>query len=177
VGCALRHTHLADAAEPDGDHTEFVLAACSIDAAQSIELLHKAYRAFGDELLAKLHPASDQSAIRAALPSKLRYSDRTLTELLPSARLMLYTYSVVPYEALAAGVPPVFVRSDSRIDLDQLDPSPAIRWVARTPEELRAVSAQIDSLPDRAAWKRRAAEVVRAALAPVTPDCIEQFLN
>ncbi|MGH2891792.1 MAG: hypothetical protein ACRDPM_00795, partial [Solirubrobacteraceae bacterium] len=177
TGCALRHPHLQDAPEPRTGHREgFVLAAGSIDAGQSIELLRKASAAFGDELVASLHPASDARRIRAALPADLRYSDEPLSELLGRARLMLYTYSVVPYEALAAGTPPVFVRSESMLDLDQLEPSPDVRWVARTPEDLRRVAGEIAAMPDRGEWERRAREVVSTAFAPVGPDCLEQFL-
>ena len=176
TGCALRHPHLWDAPASTARHEEFVLAAGSIDTGQSIELLRKASAAFGDELVARLHPASDTRRIRAALPSSVRYSDEPLSELLGRARMMLYTYSVVPYEALAACTPPVFVRSESMLDLDQLEPSPDVRWVARTPEDLRRVAAEIASMPDRPGWESRAGEVVRAALAPGDPSCLEPFL-
>jgi hypothetical protein len=91
--------------------------------------------------------------------------------------MMLYTYSVVPYEALAVGVPPVFVRSEALLDLDQLEHTPDVRWVARTPAELRAVANEIESMPGRAAWERRASDVVRLALAPVGSACLDQFLR
>ena len=175
-GCALRHAHLSEGGPARSAPRDFVLAACSIDAAQSIELLRKASSAFGDDLVVRLHPASNARAIRAALPSGIRYADEPLTDLLPRARLMLYTYSVVPYEALAARTPPVFVRSEAMLDLDQLEPTPDVRWVARTPAELRAVAAEIASAPDREAWEKRAREVVRAALAPISPECVEGFL-
>jgi hypothetical protein len=175
VGCALRHTQLLDR-HHDRDQGGFVLAAGSIDTAQSIELLRKASTAFGQELVARLHPASNARAIRAALSSGIRYADEPLDELLERARMMLYTYSVVPYEALAASVPPVFVRSESMLDLDQLEPTADVRWVARTPEELQKVAREIEALPDRAGWERRAREVVQAALAPVRPGCVEPFL-
>ncbi len=176
TGCALRHVHLWDAPASTTRHEGFVLAAGSIDTGQSIELLRKASAAFGDELLARLHPASDARRIRAALPSYVRYSDEPLSELLGRARMMLYTYSVVPYEALAAGTPPVFVRSESMLDLDQLEPSPDVRWVARTPEDLRQVAAEIASMPDRSEWERPRSRRREAALAPGGPGCLEQFL-
>jgi hypothetical protein len=176
TGCALRHPHLWDAPVSVARRQEFVLAAGSIDSGQSIELLRKASAAFGDELLARLHPASDARRIRAALPSGVRFSDEPLSELLGRAWMMLYTYSVVAYEALAAGTPPVFVRSESMLDLDQLEPSPDVRWVARTPEDLRRVAAEIASMPDRPGWECRAREVVSGALAPGGPACLDQFL-
>jgi hypothetical protein len=176
VGCALRHADMAVGESPPDPDPSFILAACSIDAAQSIELLRKASSAFGDQLVARLHPASDARAIRAAVPG-VRFAGESLTELLPRARMMLYTYSVVAYEALAAGVPPVFVRSESMLDADQLDPTPDVRWVARTPAELRAVAGQIEALPDRGVWTLRAHEVVRSALKPVTGECVDAFLS
>jgi hypothetical protein len=176
VGCALRHGDLAFGPQVEHGADGLVLAAGSIDAAQTIELMRKGFDAFGQELVVKLHPASDTRAIRAALPGALRYADQPLAQLLPKADLMLYTYSVTPYEALAACVPPVFVRSEAMLDLDQLEPTPDVRWVARTPAELRAVALQIRSMPDRAAWERRAHEVLRAALAPVESGCVEPFL-
>jgi hypothetical protein len=175
AGCALRHPDLATGEHPVADRA-FVLAACSIDTAQSIELLRKAWAAFGSEFVARLHPASDAATIRAAVPSEVRFAPEPLSELLPHAKLMLYTYSVVPYEALAAGTPPVFVQSESMLDLDQLEPTPDVRWVARTPENLRAVADEIAAMPAREAWERRARDVVRAALAPPGPDCVERFL-
>lgn len=177
VGCALRHADQNPVPRAASGDEGFVLAAGSIDVAQSIEMIRKGAAAFGDTLLARLHPASDARAIRAALPPGIRYSDEPLGALLPRARLMLYTYSVVPYEALAAGVPPIFVRSEVMLDLDQLDPTPDVRWVARTTEELRAASRRIESMPDRPAWERRARQVVASALAPIRPGCVEPFLS
>jgi hypothetical protein len=176
TGCALRHPHLRDVAVRGARRAEFVLAAGSIDAGQTIELLRKASAAFGDDLVARLHPASDARRIRAAIPDSVRYSDEPLSTLLGRADVMLYTYSVVPYEALGAGTPPVFVRSESMLDLDQLEPSPDVRWVARTPAELRAVAAEIAAMPDPAGWERRAREVVNRAFAPLGSSCLDQFL-
>jgi hypothetical protein len=176
VGCALRHTHLAFNANRRSRAERFILAAGSIDANQTIELLRKAATAFGDQVLARLHPASNVRAIKAAVPATMRFAQEPLTELLPHAKLMLYTYSVVPYEALAAGTPPVFVRSETMLDLDQLDPTPDVRWVARTVGELRAVAREIGALRDRSVWELRAREVALAALAPVGSGCVDCFL-
>lgn len=87
---------------------------------------------------------------------------------------MLYTYSVVPYEALAAGVPPIFVRSETFLDLDQLEPTPEVRLIGRTPDELRDADREARVLG--ADWRARAREVVRDALAPAEPGCVEAFL-
>lgn len=176
TGCALRHPHLSDVPAAAARRKGFVLAAGSIDAGQTIELLGKAWAAFGDQLVARLHPASEARRIRAAVPHGVRFSEEPLSELLNRARMMLYTYSVVPYEALAAGTPPVFVRSESMLDMDQLEPSPDVRWVARTPEDLRRVASEIAAMRDPAGWERRAREVVGTAFAPVNAGCLDQFL-
>lgn len=173
VGCALRHTQLHEIEQrPVADG--FVLAAGTIDAAQTIELVTVAHAAFGDDLTVKLHPACDVAAVRAAAPPGVSYDDRPISLLLGQARAMLYSYSVVAYEALAAGVPPVFVPSETYLDLDQLEPFPELRQVARTPEELRTAVARCGELGDD--WREGAREAVAQALAPPGPECVEAFL-
>jgi hypothetical protein len=92
---------------------------------------------------------------------------------------MLYTYSVVAYEALAAAVPPVFVRSEVLLDLDQLEPFAQLRWRARGAAELRAAAAEIRALRGaaRAEWAGRARAAARAALAPCGEDAVAPFLD
>jgi surface carbohydrate biosynthesis protein (TIGR04326 family) len=173
VGCALRHDYLAEI-EPRERAEGYVLAAGTIDAAQTIELVETAHAAFGDDLVVKLHPAVDAARVRAAVSAPVRYEDRPIGELLGEARAMLYSYSVVAYEALAAGVPPVFVQSETYPDLDQLEPTPGLRQVARTPEELREAVRRTGELGPE--WREQARAAVADALAPPGPGCVEAFL-
>jgi hypothetical protein len=122
----------------------------------------------------KLHPAVDAARVRAAVQAPVSFAERPIGELLREARAMLYTYSVVAYEALAAGVPPIFVQSETFLDLDQLEPSPEVRLVARTPEELREADRRAAQLGPE--WRARAREVVKEALAPRDAACVEAFL-
>jgi hypothetical protein len=123
----------------------------------------------------KLHPAVDRETLERWLPG-LRPVDLSIGELLRDADAMLYGYSVVCYEALAAGVPAVFVRSETFLDLDQLEPYPELRRPARTPEEIRAaVQAAIDERDDD--WVRRARDAVAEALAPVRGECVRPFVD
>lgn len=180
VGCALRHGYLYEAGElraPPSREPAFVLAAGSIDAGQTAEMVSIAQRAFGDELLVKLHPSCDAGAVRRALPAGVRFSEQPIGELLPRARAMIYTYSIVPYEALAAGVPPIFFRSQSLLDLDQLEPAPDVRWTAATAEELREALGEAEGAAGSAAWRERARAVVTEALAPGGPACADAFLG
>ena len=178
TGCALRHDGFARSPNADraasGDRA---LVAGSIDVPQTVELVEVALAAFGDRAVVKLHPACDAAAIRAACPSA-RYDDRPLGEQLAEAALLLYTYSSVAYDALAARVPPVFVRSETYLDLDQLEPFPGVGWSARGPQELRAAAQEIAALDAdaRAAWERRAAQALDDALAPCGADAVAAFL-
>jgi hypothetical protein len=177
VGCALRHaTSAAGAPGLEPEERSCVLVAGSIDAAQTIELVTAAREAFGDDIVVKLHPLVDAARVRKSVRVRVRYEDRPIAELLRHARAMLYTYSVVPYEALMAGVPPIFFQSEVLLDLDQLDPTPDVRWTGRTPDELRAALAAAEAAAGSAEWQERARVVVREALTPITPGCLEAFL-
>ncbi len=175
VGCALRHEGLD--ARPASDRSGPVVAAGSIDASQTIELIEAAHAAFGDALVAKLHPASEVERIRREVRADVRYDERPISELLEHARAMLYTYSIVPYEALAAGVPPIFFRSETLLDLDQLEPTPDVRWVGRTTNELRAALTAGEAAAATSEWQDRALTVLADALRQPGPDCVAAFLG
>lgn len=191
TGCALRHADLLErpVAEraPGRDGPFRVLAATSIDPAQSIELIEKAITAFGGneryEVEIKLHPAVDAARVRSQTrgvqaAGNARFVEEPIPALLGRADLMLYAYSVVCYEALAQGVPAVFVQAETFLDLDQLEPFPDLRRVARTPEQLRAHAEEVAgwSSDEHAAWTERARAAVREALAPLHPACVAAFL-
>ena len=192
VGCALRHEYLWSdrlAPEPplEGDPVR-VLVATSIDSGQSVELIESALAAFGGvdgyRLIVKLHPAVDDRTVRALLGAEARRADvrfdgRPMPELLRRADVLLYKYTVVCYEALAHGVPCVFVMSETGLDLDQLEPFPELRRAARTTAELRAAVAELTTMSgsERAAWEERARDAVHASLAPVSAGCATSFLS
>lgn len=181
-GCALRHAGIHDAAPaPAHDGPLRVLVATSIDEAQSVEQVAKAVEAFaGDErfeLTVKCHPSVDAERVRALAGADARFSTEPIGELIARSDAMLYTYTVVCYEALAQGVPCVFVKSDTFIDLDQLEPFPDLRRAARTPEELREAVLDARSVAADEGWRERARAAVREAFAPVEGDCAAPFLD
>jgi hypothetical protein len=106
---------------------------------------------------------------------EVRFDERPFPVLLGEARALLYTYSSVPYEALLAGVPPVFVRSQVLLDLDQLDPSPEVRWAGRTAGELRVAVAEAEGAVAGDVWRRAARKAAGAALRTPAAGCIEAF--
>lgn len=182
-GCALRHAYLADV-KPGDRGTRRVLVAASIDAGQSFEIIDKAARAFADgryEVVVKLHPAVDRDVLDPLLEGigGLVYEKRPIGELLREVDAMLYGYSVVCYEALAAGVQPVFVRSETFLDLDQLEPFEELRCPARTPQEIcAAVDAALARTPEEySVWLAKATAAVQQALGPIGPGCVTPFID
>jgi hypothetical protein len=191
TGCALRHAYLWRMPEPQSSapgEKLSVLVATDAAFGQAVELADKALLAFGGdsryEVVVKFHPLLVEDEARSALgelayASNARFSRQPMADLLATADMLLYTYTIVCYEALAHGVPPVFVRAETVVDLDQLEPYTDLRWEARTPKELRRVAAEIAGLDAerRAEWRRRARAAAMEALAPVDAKCIDRFLD
>jgi hypothetical protein len=189
AGCAIRYAHLFEPGEGPPAREPgrpVVLVATELTFDRSVELVVKAVEAFGTDgawqLAVKCHPMVGTEVVEAFVRDATGvdgiYLDRPFRELLLSADILLYTYSSVCYDALAAGVPPVFVRAETDLDLDQLEPFTDLRWTGRTAAELLAAACAILDLepPELAAWRVRAQEAVRATLAPITPECVEAFL-
>lgn len=185
TGCALRHAYLWNASpglpKPRGERLR-VLAATELALGPSVELVDKAIAAFAAddrfELAVKPHPLRPRSEIVGVLGERaaaVRFEERPTLELLAEMDILLYTYSAVGYEAFSLGVPPVFVRAESRLDLDQLEYARDLRWEGRTPEELRAAAEEIATI-DLGAWRERARAAALAALSPASAECVEAFL-
>lgn len=187
-GCALRHEYLTQPPPlrkgVEGGPLR-ILAATSIHEGDAVELIERAVEAFGrsDEfhLVIKCHPVVDERRVRDSLGElghEAHFTHRPISKLLPEVDAVLYTYTVVAYEALAYGVPPVHVKPESLYPLDQLEGATDVRWEARTSEELvRAVRAATGLDADAyARWRDRADATVRRALEPMTSSCVEAFL-
>ena len=189
VGCALRHADLwqrpphVDRAARDAFR---VLVATDGTLGHAAELVEKASAALGgDERYAvtvKCHPLVPEERVRSMLSGALThdnvsFSSAPIAELLTLADVLLYTHSVVCYEALAQGVPPVFVQSENVVDLDQLEPFPELRLEARTPDEIRLAVAQHTALSndELSAWRIEARAAAASALAPVSAACTDAF--
>jgi hypothetical protein len=187
-GCAIRHASLWDAAastsrpRTPGDHLR-VLVATDGALGAAVELIRKAFDAIAIderfEIVVKCHPNLDAERVRAlAGGPPTAYSNEPIQQLLQHVDAMLYTYSVVAYEALALGVPPVFVRAETALDLDQLEPFRELRQEARTPTEIHACLEAIATSDPSAleSWRVLARDAAKRALAPVDDRCIEAFL-
>lgn len=194
AGCALRHTYLWKE-QPERNYinnnkedvTVNILVATAIGFGDSVELITKAAEAFGGnydyKIIIKCHPLVNIDAIKIYLGSLLSYDNISFANepidlLLQSADILLYTYTTVCYEALQMGVAPIFVRSETFVNLDKLDIAPDVRWVATTPEDLNNVIRSIRCMTNekRLAWITQAQKVVKVSLAPNSPDCINAFI-
>jgi hypothetical protein len=192
-GCALRHTYLWDSSDPDSicrskkTGPNRILVATSIGLGDSVELASKAALAFGGnsdyEILVKCHPMVDVNRVKTYLGShtdfqNLAFVSESIDRLLPCADILLYTYTSICFEALRFGVFPICVRSENFLNLDPLDAAPSVRRVATTPEEIRKeVEGCIGmSAEERLNYENQAKGILKAALAPVTPSCIDSFI-
>jgi hypothetical protein len=191
-GCALRHAYVHERLEaspvrPPGGGSRRLLVATGIGFAESVELVEKAVQAFGSdpgyEITVKCHPAVDPDRVRSYVSAtaeveRVHFSDRPIEGLLSSADLMLYTYTSTCYEALAHGVPPVYVAPENFVPIDKLEPFPDVGWRAQTVSQLRLAAEEIAVLsgPRRQEWEHRAHAAVREAFGPVTGDCVEAFV-
>ncbi|MCH7562970.1 MAG: hypothetical protein IH968_04000 [Gemmatimonadetes bacterium] len=193
VGCALRHPYLWEGeadqrvSNPPSEGVTRVLVATSMDSGDAIDLVWKAVRAFGGDpdidVVIKCHPGLDSKLVLRHLGGvverdNVRFVSTPMSALLPAVDVMLYTYSVVCFEALYHGVPPVFVKAESFLSIDQLDGAPEIRWEATTPEDLRRVVQEIQERPEaeRRDWEIRARALVGEALPPISQDCVGAFI-
>jgi len=195
TGCALRHTYLwnntpGEKDKPIRDPGEPVriLVATAIGLGDSVELVAKACDAFGGDdrfrILVKCHPLVDPEAVRKYLSGRathtnISFEKRSVNELLQNSHILLYTYTSVCFEAMIHGVVPVCVRAENFLNLDKLDGAPEIRWHATTPQDLRTAVEQILAMPkkEREAWQVKARQIVKEALAPVSAECINAFLE
>jgi surface carbohydrate biosynthesis protein (TIGR04326 family) len=191
-GAALRHHHLWRL-QPAPARREVrgpvnVLVATSIGFSDSVDLIEKALRAFegrpGYQVFIKCHPALNREFLGRAVGdlnriSNVKFVDSPVGEWLAQAHVLLYTYTSVCFEALAHGVPPVFVRSENWLNMDQLDAAPDCHWTVTRPEEILKVTEEIINMSDEAwrTWCQKAREVMAKGLAPVTTERLDRFLQ
>ncbi len=176
VGGALRYPGIL--AERNGGRVREprdarrVLVACSIDLQEAIELTHKAAIATaglaGVDLIVNFHPMVDDSfrmtlrerMSNAADSRHVSFVDDNADAWLGKVDVVLYNASGTSFEAVAAGVPAIFVGSDIALDMDKMAGQGAM--TCRSAAELRAC---IVELLDDAGLRQRCVEMGRNFLA------------
>lgn len=193
AGCALRHTYLWKNPPVESKENQIsspirILVATAIGMGDSVELVTKASEAFGGdtryEVNIKCHPLVNSEEVKHYVGKKVNHTNivfekAPISELLPTAHILLYTYTSVCYEAMMYGVVPVCVKAENFLNLDKLDANPDIRWMATTPEDLQKVAEEIVSrTPEaRRAWTAKARMILQSALAPINDCCIDAFID
>jgi hypothetical protein len=183
VAPALRFPELGRAANDGGNASRTILVAGSIGSSDSLELVAKTVVALEEveelDILIKLHPVMAQqeesfrrmvlSALeRETWPARFTFATGTVEDVLRRSSIVLYNSTSVSYEALAVGLPAVFVESDFWFDLDPLPAESGLRITARTPEEIQNVVLRLLDEPaaDAEARRSRAQEFIADAFAP-----------
>jgi len=185
VAPALRYSHLGDHDLSDR-RGRVVLAAGSIGRGDSLELFVKALLALEPledvRLLFKPHPfmggvesfvgAALAATGRDSLPAWAEIVGGSVPEHLPGVGVVLYNTTSVSYEALAAGIPVVFVQSDFWFDCDPIPVEAGVGAEVRTPEELRAVLERMleESTVEGSAHRTRVREFLADTLADGTAE-------
>ncbi|CAK0754329.1 hypothetical protein WCLP8_2590001 [uncultured Gammaproteobacteria bacterium] len=181
----------ADGVSPNRTDGLTVLCTTSIEYQESLELVHKtalAVAALGQgRVLVNFHPVTDQAfrqrlktavaALVGVEPDWLDYVDGGVQALLARASVVVYNSSGTAFEALAAGVPTIYVGRDLAIDQDKIPDAVAVR--CRSVEELRARLVALTATDDHATDKnktlpspKRVGEMVASCLAPVRVEMI-----
>lgn len=171
IGGALRYTAILAAQsgtrQPAAGGPHLVLAACSMDEREALELAHKAVDATsgldGVRLAINFHPmvsAHFRTAIRERIASlcdcrHVEFVEGGAEEWLGRTSIVLYSASGTAFEAVARGIPAIFVGSELALDLDKMAGQGGLR--CRGVDELRRV---ISRLLDDADFRR--ANVVAA---------------
>lgn len=163
-----------------------ILIACSIDRNETIELVWKVLRAFGQmnkyKVVFKFHPDCPYRFIAkdlGILPGHFIVSDKPAGELLQESHVLIYTCSATAIEALALGVPVLHINSDFTIDRDNLSDFPSsVRESVSTEDDIVKATERILEMDEKELSKQRVRwkEVVSEIFGPVDESVFDLFL-
>ena len=166
-----------------------ILVTPSIDINESIELVRKILKAFGElkhyKIILKFHPRRPYEAITEKdksikiLPEHFTVSEKPTDYLLQESSMLIYTSSATSIEAIAVGVPILHIKSDFTIDRDNLSDFPtSVRESVSTPEEIVKATENILKMDERELSRKRQlwAEVVAEMFGPVDESTFGLFL-
>ena len=134
---------------PRGRRSErpHVLVTPSISREEHLDLITKCVQAFATStdfsVVIKCHPSMPFERFSAQLgrplPSHIEVSSEPIGALLPTGDVLLYNGTAFPaVEALAVGVPVIYVEPSFGLCIDNLDCYPQLRSVARDPASVLA---------------------------------------
>jgi len=163
-----------------------ILVTPSIGRSSTVELIRKIICAFdrqpGAEIIIKCHPTIQFERLTPYLgpvhfPPHIRVSTEPIMRLLPTADLLIYNDGTFPAaEALAFGIPVIFVEPEYGLSLDSLDGFPHVRRTARTPKEIANLALETLNSKD-AALKSEGLDTVRQLVGEVTERTFQLFAD
>lgn len=190
VGGALKHNYLWESAtetpstDLDGVH---ILVAPGPGFGETVEIVEKAARAFagktGYRVSIKCHPNVDPKTVKDKLgqiaqQENVFFVNTPISELLKTAHVLLFTYTSVCYEALKYGVFPIFICSESSLNLNKMDFLPEAHQQATTAEDLQNVVINVinRSPEEKEAWQNKMDKIVYEAFKPVGLECVDAYI-
>ncbi len=163
-----------------------ILVTPSSDRNETLELIWKVLKAFGDtkryKVVLKFHPDCPYSYVAGdigSLPENFTVSENPSDDLLLESHVLLYSSSTTSIEALALGVPIVHVESDFTIDRDNLADFPtSVRESVSTPDDIVKAAAKILKMDEKELSRKRQlwAEIVAEMFGPVDESTFDLFL-
>ena len=163
-----------------------ILVTPSIDKNETVELVWKVLKAFGQrnnhKVILKFHPAIPYSNIArdlSPLPEHFIISDKPVSELLREGHVLLYNSSATCIEALSLGVPVLHIGSDFTIDRDNLSDFPSsIKRSARNKEDIVRMTKEILEMDEKDLSQQRVIweDVVSEIFGPVDESVFDLFL-
>jgi hypothetical protein len=162
-----------------------VLVACSIGISDSLEIVVKAGQALDSlelTILVKLHPKMGMSQsdfarrlaqIDERTAAAVEYVGGSVADVLPRVGLVIYNTTSVSYEALAAGLPILFVSSDFSFDADPVPTHAPGHMSGSSAAEIRTAAERVlAEMPDVRHARRAAARAFLADAFSSTPSSV-----
>ncbi|MBI4355013.1 MAG: hypothetical protein HY597_01000 [Candidatus Omnitrophica bacterium] len=188
AGCALRQRTLERRPEPKSwsrpvRHLLAALATGGWEYARTLEWLQEVAAEPSYQVRVRPHPGIPlDEAFRIAPVLRRDFfsvSSGSLEDDLRWADVVLYASSTAGLEAMAWGLPVVYLDLGGAINSDPIVGGAAFKWSAATPEQLREMLDAIGALSEDEAARQRAlaGEYAARYLRPVTTDRLQAFVE
>jgi surface carbohydrate biosynthesis protein (TIGR04326 family) len=190
VGGALKHNYLwenTNETQPKDLDLVQILVAPGPGFGETFEIVEKAARAFsgksGYQISIKCHPNVDPKTVQDKLgqlaqQDNVHFVNTPISELLKTAQVLLFTYTSVCYEALKYGVFPIFMRSETSLNLNKMDFLPEAHQQATTVEDLQKVVTKVmnRSPEEKKRWQEKMDKILYKAFKPVGLECVDVYV-
>ncbi len=190
VGCALRQEGLSDLGSSNNRHRKIsnllVILASSLDEhIQTLAFLNSAFsnRQNDYKICIRPHPMISFEEAKRLTPSvNFNFSEdrnKSIHESLRGADIVLYNSSTAGLEAIALGIPVIYINLGDFINPDPLFNFSDFKWSAYQPDSLIRIIESIEEIPsDRfSVLQVKAKEYALKYFYPVNAENIKVFLE